>query len=129
MANPQILRDMTLFVEVARRRSFSQAATALDMPVSSLSRRISNSRPISVFAYWTGPRGSGPDDLWGNLPLPGDTPVEDAQRSFDELIAQAKAPSGFLRIAAPPDFWAGNTFPRLPQILPGRTSKFTSIST
>ena len=34
------LSDIALFVEVARQRSFSKAADALDMPVSSLSRRI-----------------------------------------------------------------------------------------
>lgn len=35
-----ILRDIPLFVEVARQKSFSRAAEALDMPVSTLSRRI-----------------------------------------------------------------------------------------
>lgn len=34
------LNDIALFVEVARRKSFSQAAKALDMPMSTLSRRI-----------------------------------------------------------------------------------------
>lgn len=40
LAHPQVLRDMALFVEVAKRKSFSQAAAALDVPISSLSRRI-----------------------------------------------------------------------------------------
>lgn len=35
------LSDIALFVEVAKRRSFSRAAEALGMPNSSLSRRIS----------------------------------------------------------------------------------------
>ncbi|OZI31324.1 LysR family transcriptional regulator [Bordetella genomosp. 10] len=39
-ANVQ-LNDIALFVEVARRKSFSLAARALDMPTSTLSRRIS----------------------------------------------------------------------------------------
>ena len=107
MANPHILRDMTLFVEVARRKSFSQAATVLDMPVSSLSRRISQfeaniglrlldrtTRKVALTAY-------GESYLAQATRL-----VEDAQRSFDELVAQAKGPSGFLRVAAPADFWA-----------------------
>jgi DNA-binding transcriptional LysR family regulator len=107
MANPQILRDMTLFVEVAKRKSFSQAATVLDMPVSSLSRRIAQfeasiglrlldrtTRKVALTAY-------GETYLAQATRL-----VEEAQRSFDELVAQAKGPSGFLRIAAPTDFWA-----------------------
>ncbi len=98
---------MTLFVEVARRRSFSQAATVLEMPVSSLSRRISQfeanvglrlldrtTRKIALTAY-------GETYLAQAIRL-----VEDAQRSFDDLVAQAKGPSGFLRVAAPTDFWA-----------------------
>lgn len=34
------LNDIALFVEVAKRKSFSLAARALDMPTSTLSRRI-----------------------------------------------------------------------------------------
>lgn len=35
-----LLRDMQLFVEVAKARSFTRAAEALDMPASTVSRRI-----------------------------------------------------------------------------------------
>ncbi|GEO99692.1 LysR family transcriptional regulator [Methylobacterium haplocladii] len=31
--------------------------------------------------------------------------VEEAQRTFDDMVSQAKGPSGFLKIAVPPDFW------------------------
>lgn len=31
--------------------------------------------------------------------------VDEAQRTFDDMMAVAKGPSGFLKIAAPPDFW------------------------
>ena len=37
----QWLSDMALFVEVAKTRSFTKAATNLAMPTSTLSRRIS----------------------------------------------------------------------------------------
>lgn len=107
MAYPQVLRDMALFVEVAKRLSFSQAARALDMPISSLSRRITlfeaavgvrlldrTTRKIVLTAY-------------GEAYLSQATRlVEEADRSFDELIVQAKGPSGLLKIAAPPDDWA-----------------------
>ncbi|AZY50175.1 LysR family transcriptional regulator [Bordetella avium] len=39
--NPVQLNDIALFVEVAKRKSFSLAAKALHMPTSTLSRRIS----------------------------------------------------------------------------------------
>lgn len=98
---------MTLFVEVARRRSFSQAATALDMPVSSLSRRISQFEANIGLRLLDRTTRKVALTTYGETYLSQATRlVEDAQRSFDELIAQAKAPSGFLRIAAPPDFWA-----------------------
>ncbi|KAB1077323.1 LysR family transcriptional regulator, partial [Methylobacterium soli] len=106
MAHPQVLRDMALFVEVAKRKSFSQAAAALDMPVSSVSRRITQfeaavglrlldrtTRKIALTPY-------GETYLAQATRL-----VEEAQRSFDDLIAQAKGPSGFLKVAAPSDFW------------------------
>ena len=31
--------------------------------------------------------------------------VDEAQRTFDDMMAVARGPSGFLKIAAPPDFW------------------------
>ncbi len=107
MPHPQVLRDIALFVEVAKRQSFSQAAAALDMPVSSLSRRITQfetaiglrlldrtTRKIALTAY-------------GEAYLAQATRVvEEAQRSFDELVAQAKGPSGSLKIAVPMDYWA-----------------------
>src|SRR3546814_10121545 len=39
-SSPIQLNDIALFVEVARRKSFSMAARALSMPTSTLSRRI-----------------------------------------------------------------------------------------
>ncbi|MFE1599199.1 LysR family transcriptional regulator [Methylobacterium sp. ID0610] len=103
---------MALFVEVAKRKSFSQAAAALDMPVSSLSRRITQfeaavglrlldrtTRKLALTAY-------------GEAYLAEATRVvEEAQRSFDELVAQARGPSGLLKVAAPTDFWAVQHLP------------------
>ncbi|MEE7456467.1 LysR family transcriptional regulator [Methylorubrum populi] len=106
MPNSQLLRDMALFVEVARRRSFSQAAATLGMPISSLSRRIATfeqtvgmrlldrtTRKLSLTSY-------------GEIYFAQATRlVEDAHRAFDDLVAEAKGASGLLKIAAPPDFW------------------------
>lgn len=97
---------MALFVEVAKRKSFSQAAVALDVPISSLSRRITQfetSIGLRLLDRTTRkivltPHGEAYYEQATRL-------VEEAQRTFDELIAQAKGPSGLLKIAAPPDPW------------------------
>ncbi|WP_298955638.1 LysR family transcriptional regulator [uncultured Methylobacterium sp.] len=106
MAHPQVLRDMALFVEVAKRKSFSQAAAALDVPISSLSRRITQfeaaiglrlldrtTRKLVLTSY-----GEAYYEQATRL-------VEEAERTFDDLIAQARGPSGLLKLAAPSDPW------------------------
>ena len=107
MPHPQVLRDMALFVEVAKRKSFSQAALALEMPVSSLSRRI------TVFEQAIGVRLLDRTTRRINLTSYGEvyfaqalSVVEEAQRAYDGITAEAKGASGLLRIAAPPDGWA-----------------------
>lgn len=106
MQNSQMLRDMALFVEVAKRKSFSQAAAALGMPISSLSRRI------SMFEQMVGLRLLDRTTRRLVLTSYGEAYftqatrlVEEAQQAFDDLVAETKGPSGLLKIAAPPDFW------------------------
>lgn len=106
MQNSQMLRDMALFVEVAKRKSFSQAAAALGMPISSLSRRI------SLFEQLVGLRLLDRTTRRLVLTSYGEAYysqatrlVEEAQKAFDDLVAETKGPSGLLKIAAPPDFW------------------------
>jgi DNA-binding transcriptional LysR family regulator len=41
MPSADLLRDIALFVEVVRTRSFTRAADHLGMPASTLSRRVS----------------------------------------------------------------------------------------
>lgn len=98
---------MALFVEVAKRKSFSQAAAALDVPISSLSRRITQfeaSIGLRLLDRTTRklvltPYGEAYYEQAIRL-------VEEAQRCFDDLVAQARGPSGLLRISAPPEAWA-----------------------
>lgn len=106
MPNSQMLRDMALFVEVAKRKSFSQAAAALEMPISSLSRRI------SAFEQTVGLRLLDRTTRRLILTSYGEAYlaqasrlVDEAQLAFDSLVAEAKGPSGLLKIAAPPDYW------------------------
>ncbi|BAU90285.1 LysR family transcriptional regulator [Methylorubrum populi] len=106
MPNAQMLRDMALFVEVAKQKSFSKAATALGMPISSLSRRISHFEQVvglrlldrTTRRLVLTPYGEAYLAQAGRL-------VDEAQQALDNLVAAAKGPSGLLKIAAPPDFW------------------------
>lgn len=106
MSNPQVLRDMALFVEVAKWRSFSQAALALGMPVSSLSRRI------AVFETAIGLRLLDRTTRRLTLTTYGEAYftqamrlVEEAQQAYDNVMAEAKGPSGLLKIAVPAGLW------------------------
>lgn len=96
---------MALFVEVAKRRSFSQAALVLGMPVSSLSRRI------TVFETAIGLRLLDRTTRRLTLTSYGEAYfvqamrlVEEAQQAYDDIMAEAKGPSGLLKIAVPSDF-------------------------
>ncbi|WP_310347534.1 LysR family transcriptional regulator [Methylobacterium sp. BE186] len=107
MPSPQILRDIALFVEVAKRMSFSRAAEALDMPVSSLSRRISQfEAALGIRLLDRTTRKIALTPAGETYLAQASQLVEDAQRSFDALITQARGPAGLLKVAAPPDFWA-----------------------
>jgi DNA-binding transcriptional LysR family regulator len=104
---PQMLEDMALFVEVAKRKSFSQAAAALGLSVSSLSRRITQ------FEKDIGARLIERSTRKVALTLSGELYfaqavqlVEEAQRSLDALRAQTQGAAGFLKVAAPANFWA-----------------------
>ena len=107
MPHPQLLRDMALFVEVARRKSFSQAAAALGMPISSLSRLITMfEASVGLRLLDRTTRKLALTSSYGEAYLAQVSRlVDEAQRTFDDMMAVAKGPSGFLKIAAPPDFW------------------------
>ncbi|KQT51332.1 LysR family transcriptional regulator [Methylobacterium sp. Leaf456] len=104
MPHPQVLRDMALFVEVAKHRSFSRAALALEIPVSSLSRRI------TVFETAIGLRLLDRTTRRLTLTSYGEAYfaqamrlVEEAQQAYDDIVAESKGPSGLLKIAVPAD--------------------------
>ncbi|CAX25970.1 putative transcriptional regulator, LysR family [Methylorubrum extorquens DM4] len=106
MPNAQMLRDMALFVEVAKQKSFSKAAATLGMPISSLSRRISDFEQMVGLRLLDRTTRKLALTSYGEAYLAqASRLVEEAQQAFDNLVAEAKGPSGFLRIVAPPDFW------------------------
>lgn len=102
----EIIKDMPLFVEVARQKSFSQAAENLDIPVSTLSRRISTmEKKLGVPLLRRNSR---------NVELTGagkrffercDFIVSDAMDACETVIQDMKNPSGKIRLSMPGDVY------------------------
>lgn len=96
------LNDIALFVEVAKRRSFSQAAMALEMPSSTLSRRVSELEAAIGMRLLV--RSTRRIDLTEAGALYFERCrhiVEEARVAHDQLLDMAVQPKGRLRISLP----------------------------
>ncbi|OZI29491.1 LysR family transcriptional regulator [Bordetella genomosp. 7] len=96
------LNDIALFVEVAKRKNFSHTAEALDMPASTLSRRVTElEHGIGLKLLNRSTRRieltpAGQAYFERCLPL-----VEQARVAHDQLVAMAAQPRGRLRVSMP----------------------------
>jgi DNA-binding transcriptional LysR family regulator len=103
--NSNWLRDMHLFVEVAKTKNFSRAAAALEMPASTLSRRIAgleanlNLRLLNR----TTRRVELTDDGAAYFARANGI-VEEARQAHEELRQRNTKPGGLLRISMPANF-------------------------
>lgn len=110
------LNEIPLFVEVAQCLSFSRAAAKLDMPQSSLSRRIRTlEQALGVQLFNRSTRQiklteAGRRYLQRAAPL-----VEEARLLHDELSGRYARPGGVLRLSLPVDFAYEFLAPLLPQ--------------
>ncbi|MBQ4132957.1 MAG: LysR family transcriptional regulator [Desulfovibrionaceae bacterium] len=101
-----ILRDLPLFVEVAKNKSFTLAAEALEMPVSTLSRRIAgleNSLGTTLFY-----RNSRNVELTANGKIffeRCDFIVSDAKDACEAIAHNMNSPSGWVRFSIPGDVY------------------------
>lgn len=103
--NTELLRDMALFVEVARQRSFTAAAAALRLPKSTLSRRITAlEREVGVQLLARTTRRI-------DLTVAGSDYFERASKLVDEAHAAhaqlqdlRDSPRGQLRVSMPVEF-------------------------
>jgi DNA-binding transcriptional LysR family regulator len=100
-----LLRDLALFVEVVNTKSFTRAAENLDMPPSTLSRRISGlERQIGLTLLNRTTRrvevtAAGAAYFARCAPL-----VEEARVAHEQLAETVNIVKGTLRIACTPDF-------------------------
>ena len=122
------LNDMALFVEVVKTRSFRRAADALEMPNSTLSRRI------SLLEEGIGLRLLHRTTRKIELTEAGQLYyerckriVEEARLAHEELGDMVAQPSGVLRVSLPVDFATTYLAPLLPEfaeLYPGISFEF-----
>ena len=99
------LRDMALFVAVAKAKSFSRAAKDLDAPISSVSRRIGElEERVGVRLFNRTTRRvelTEPGRVYFERARPI---VEAASTAHEELEEASTSPRGHLRVSMPADF-------------------------
>lgn len=99
------LNDIALFVEVAKRKNFSRAAEALDMPVSTLSRRISElERQIAVRLLKRSTRKMELTEAGSVYFERCQHIVAEARIAHEQLLEVAQQPKGRLHISMPASF-------------------------
>lgn len=99
------LSDIALFVEVAKRRSFSRAAEALGLPNSSLSRRIARlEQAVGVTLLHRSSRRVELTALGQKYFERCEKIVEDAAAAHDQLVRDSVSPKGKIRMSVPVDF-------------------------
>lgn len=119
------LRDMGLFVEVARARSFRRAAATLGLPGSTLSRRIlALEKALGLRLLHRTTRRIELTEAGQIYFERSKRIVDEARLAHEQLGEMVSNPSGVLRISAPVDF--ATVF--LAPILPGFRARYPGIS-
>lgn len=111
------LKDMALFVEVARKKSFRRAAETLDIPGSTLSRRVrALERSIGLRLLHRTTRHVELTEA-GQLYFERSVRIVDEARIAHEHLADLIAqPSGTLRVSLPVDFAIMFLTPHMPEL-------------
>jgi DNA-binding transcriptional LysR family regulator len=105
--NMQLLRDIELFVEVVHARSFSKAAQRLEMPTSTLSRRISDmERSLGLRLLNRTTRKVEVTEAGATYFARCAHLIDEARVAHENLSATSQIPQGTLRLACTPDFAA-----------------------
>lgn len=99
-----ILNDMPLFVEVAKQKSFTAAADILDMPVSTLSRRISAmEKVLGVPLFLRNSRNVELTESGKSFFEHCAYIVENAMNACEALVQNMNAPAGVVRFSSTMD--------------------------
>ncbi len=101
-----LLRDMPLFVEVARQKNFTAAADILEMPVSTLSRRIAAmEKHLGLPLFNRNSRNVELTDSGKIFYERCDFIVADALDALDAVTQNMNKPSGWVRFSVPGDVY------------------------
>jgi DNA-binding transcriptional LysR family regulator len=101
----ELLRDIAIFAAVAKAKSFSQAAVALGMPVSSVSRRVSEmEQSLGLQLLKRSTRRVELTDAGAAYFEKCEAIVQAAESAHGELKAEVEKPRGHLRVSASSDF-------------------------
>jgi|GEM_PF-4034848 len=101
----ELLPDVVLFVAVARARSFSRAAKALAMPVSTLSRRIAEfESKLGVQILVRSTRQVDLTETGTRYLESCQLVIEAAEAAQAMLLGETEHPRGRLRVSATQDF-------------------------
>jgi DNA-binding transcriptional LysR family regulator len=102
---PELLRDVAVFVEVAKGLSFSKAATALGLPRSTVSRRIADlEREAGLRLFTRSTQRVALTEEGMQYFIACRRMIEDAEAAYEQLQSARQRPRGALRIAATVDF-------------------------
>ena len=100
-----LLRDMALFVEVVRTRRFTAAAANLEMPASTLSRRIAAlERSLGLALLTRTTRRVDVTEAGARYFARCAHLVEEARVAHEQIRGGAQQASGTLRLSCTPDF-------------------------
>lgn len=101
--NP-LLRDMELFVEVAKHKSFTRAAESLDMYTSTLSKRIAAlEREMGVPLFLRNTRHVELTESGGILLDRCALILAETDHAYEAVVRNMTRPAGWLRISMPED--------------------------
>lgn len=102
----KFLKDIPYFVEVARRKSYTQAADALDIPISTLSRRISAmEKELGVPLFKRSTRNVELTDSGTDFFKRCEFILEEAENAREDLIRNVKSATGHVRLSVSPDIY------------------------
>ncbi len=103
------LDDLPLLVEVARQKSFTNAAEILGISASTLSRRIKNlEERMGVLFFYRDTRNVELTDAGSFLVERCEFILEEAQKAHDSIVMNMQKPSGLVRICMFPDMYEGH---------------------
>lgn len=104
----KLFRDIPLFVEVAKQKSLTRAADALDMPLSTLSRRILlMEKELNLPLFHRGARKVELTESGRALFERCKFVVSEAGAALDEVVQKMKSTKGRVRVSVPMDLYYG----------------------